>query len=198
MNLNIELTDLQEKFLKLFAKNQCEGSKDNVCTHKPIHAVQTQRERITEEGYNEDKVIYYVPDWSGYYDTAEELIRAYYENEDCPITIVSFDEAYKADEFKDVNGEFQVITDDMDYLNAYGIDEKLYYKQAVEYYYEDVAYFFILDEARRYIKYQSHNLNNPRTYTKGPGYSNCGDYEHFWDLLMAMGKKLNATDVVNS
>jgi hypothetical protein len=57
--------------------------------------------------------------------------------------------------------------------------------------YRNVAYFFILEEAKRYMQYQGHNLISPRTYTFSSGYDNRGEYEHFWDLLLAIGKMLN-------
>jgi hypothetical protein len=57
--------------------------------------------------------------------------------------------------------------------------------------YRTVAIFFILEEAKKYIKYQGHNLSNPRTYTVSAGYSNKGEYHHFWELLFDMGKRLN-------
>ena len=191
MNINIELTKEQEKWLKLFAKNQKEGSKDNVGTVRPIHVVQTRREHVTEEGY-EDKIVFISKD-DGHksFDNVEDLVKSYYAYDECPIEIVSFEEAYNQDEFFGVYGDEYVIINENDYLEAYGIDADDYIKQAIIYEYEDVAYFFILENAKKYIEYQGHNLDHPRTYTKGGGYSNYGDYEPFWDLLMAMGEKLN-------
>lgn len=89
-------------------------------------------------------------------------------------------------EFIDVNGEEQVILDENDYLRAYGIDEKSYYKVHTCNYYRTKAIFFILDEAKKYIKYRGHNLTNPRTYTVGAGYANKGEYHHFWELLLVL------------
>ncbi len=40
------------------------------------------------------------------------------------------------------------------------------------------------------MKYKSHNLCEPRTYTVHCGYGNAGEYEHFFDLLMSMGQQL--------
>ena len=57
--------------------------------------------------------------------------------------------------------------------------------------YRPIAFFFIRDEAKRYIKYQSHNLHKPRVYTYAPGYSNCGDFIPFWNLLYSIGEQLN-------
>lgn len=57
--------------------------------------------------------------------------------------------------------------------------------------YRTKAYFFIKEEAQRYIRYQGHNLNKPRIFADYMGYSNNGEYEHFYDLLMSIGTRLN-------
>jgi hypothetical protein len=103
-------------------------------------------------------------------------------------------EAYAMDRFVDVTGEEWVIVDEDDYFEAYGIEKQKYCKVHTAYYYETVAVFFILDEARNYLKYQGHNLTNPRTYTIGAGYANKGEYHHFWELLFSIGQQLNTTD----
>jgi len=192
--VTIGLTEEQEKFLKEFSLKQCEGSKDNVGTHHPLHLVQTRDEVVVDPDYETpEKVQYHGPDWGEEYDSPQELIKGYYEqeDEDCPIKIVSFDEAYKASRFIDVNGEEQVVFSESDYLSAYGVDEEIYNKVNIGYRYRTVATFFILDEAKRYLEYQGHNLTNPRTYTVGAGYANKGEYHHFWELLLVMGMKLN-------
>ena len=192
--ITVTLTEQQEKFLKMFATNHHPGAEDNVCTHKPIHVVQTRRERVTHPDYGcGDIVKYYLPDLAEDYESAEEMIRAYwdYYGDECPIPIVSFKEAYDAKEFIDINGDEQVIFDEQKYIEAYGIPEDKYQKEDIEYYYEPVAYFFILSEAKRYMEYQGHNLCHPRTYTYGPGYANSGEYESFWNLLYSIGVKLN-------
>ncbi len=192
-DVKIQLTDEQEKFLRMFAEKQYPNSKDNVCTNNPIHLVQTQRERVIDPEYDTaDTIKYCVPDWGCEgYNSAKELVEAYYEHGDCPIDIVSFAEAYDDYNFKDIEGEDCCVVDEESYFNAYGIEKGFYYKVHTEKYYETVAYFFILDEAKEYIKYQGHNLHNPRTYTAGAGYSNKGEYHHFWKLLFNLGKQLN-------
>ena len=193
--LTIELTEQQETFLKEFTAKHYSGSKDNVATHQPIHLVQTRMERVVDPDYdNPDEIKYIVPDWDNEgYNSPEELVKAWYENncEDCPIDIVSFDESYRQKRFIDIFGEEQVIVNEKDYFEAYGINEDKYCKVHTAYYYETKAAFFILDEAKRYMKYQGHNLDHPRTYTIGGGYANKGDYHHFWELLFSMGQKLN-------
>ncbi|QQP10830.1 hypothetical protein FJQ98_16420 [Lysinibacillus agricola] len=53
-----------------------------------------------------------------------------------------------------------------------------------------------VDEAKRYIEYQRHNLRKPRTYTYSAGYSNYGDFVPFRNLLLQMGEQLNKEEVV--
>jgi len=122
-----------------------------------------------------------------------KLIEAYHERqgEECPVEIVDFDTAYYADKFIGVDGEEWVIVDEGDYLSAYGIPNDFYHKTNICFGYRTAAVFFILDEARKYIEYQGHNLTNPRTYTIGAGYANKGEYHHFWELLFNIGEKLN-------
>ena len=60
--------------------------------------------------------------------------------------------------------------------------------------YKNVAYFFTLKNAKEYIKYQGHNLYKPRTYSYSPGYDNRGEYDHFYDLLISIGRQLNYTE----
>jgi hypothetical protein len=192
-SINIELTENQEYFLKKFASNHYEGSKQNNYTYKPIHLVQTTRERVVDPDYDSvDNIVWTSKDdYEEHYDSIEELVKEYYRCDKCPIKIISYDEAYNQDEFIDIYDNECIISDEDDYLEAYGIDTDNYYKTNIEYYYDTVAYFFSLDEAKRYIEYQGHNLNNPRTYTVSMGYANHGDYEAFWDLLMSIGVKLN-------
>lgn len=192
-SINIELTDQQEYFLKKFASKHYEGSKQNLCTYKPIHLAQTSRERVVDPDYDTpDKVVWVSKDdHEEQYESVDELVKGYYKYDKCPIEIISYDEAYNQDEFVDIYDNECIISDENDYLEAYGIDIDDYYKTSIEYYYETVAYFFSLDEAKRYIEHQGHNLNHPRTYTVSMGYANKGEYEPFWDLLMGIGVKLN-------
>lgn len=190
--ITIYLTERQERFLKEFAAKHYPGSHDNVMTGKPIHFVQTRRERVVDPDYETpDKTAYVVPDWEENYDSPQKLVDAYYSDDECPIPIVSFNEAYDMAEFIGVDGEKAVILDEKDYFEAYGIPSNLYDKVDVAYYWDTVAVFFILDAAKEYMKYQSHNLTAPRTYTVGAGYANKGEYEDFWDLLFKMGCQLN-------
>lgn len=193
--ITISLTDEQEKFLKEFSAKHFSGSKDNVCTNHPLHTVQTQDTRVVDPDHEDpDKVSYFASEWGEEYETMQELIKAYYKHEyrECPIEIVDFQEAYDADEFIGVDGDGYVILDENDYLEAYGIPKDFHYKVNTVFDYRTVAVFFILDEAKKYMEYQSHNLTNPRTFTIDAGYANKGEYHHFWELLFNIGKHLNS------
>ena len=82
--LEIELTEKQEEFLKLFAEKQYEGSRDNVCTHKPIHTVQVQRQVVVDSDFDYDKIVFTVADWEHEeytVDTLNQLVETYYDKQ---------------------------------------------------------------------------------------------------------------------
>lgn len=211
--ITIEITEAQEAFLKHFAKDHYLGSDKNLATMYPIHIVQTQRERVVDSDYESvDKVIYYDSDSCESYDSVEEAVQANREDdfddecdceeedfdedgecqclyqEDKRYKFLTYKEAYDADSIIGYDREPYVIAEEDDYLEAYNLNSLI--KTNIGYYYEDIAYFFILEEAKRYMKYQKHNLCNPRTYTMSPGYSNCGDFIPFWNLLNSVGTQL--------
>lgn len=53
-----------------------------------------------------------------------------------------------------------------------------------------VAYFLTRKEADDYVRYQGHNLTEPRVYTDCAGYSNYGDYPIAIALLKRLGEQL--------
>jgi hypothetical protein len=199
--LEIELTEKQEEFLKEFAKKQYPGADDNVYTCNAIHAVETYRpiyhpyhEDLTDHFDGMDMVFTTDESYETWHDSEVEAVEEWYKyrNEDPPIKIVPFKEL----DCKDIivtnsDGEEDEIfvTNYEDYFKVYGIN--WYAASWLQDNYEPVAFFFILDEAKRYIEYQRHNLTKPRTYTYSSGYSNYGDFNHFRDLLLSMGEKLN-------
>lgn len=194
--IEVELTDTQEKFLKLFAEKQYDGAEDNLYTCNAIHAVETYQPYYIP--YHEDLFDYLgdLPlifttdsDHESWHDSEVETLQDWFEGRDekPPIDIVPFqDLQYKDIETPDGNKIFVMSYDD--YFKAYGI--KWYTAAWLQDNYEPVAFFFILSEAKRYIEYQRHNLRKPRTYTYSSGYANCGEFDHFRDLLLSMGEKL--------
>ncbi|MBJ8031044.1 hypothetical protein [Bacillus cereus group sp. N21] len=195
--VTVELTEKQVEFLKLFNKKQHSGADDNRCTCDALHVVQKKRNRFIP--YSEDISAYFDPDHlkfcvdedhESWNDEETEAIREHYEwiEEECPIEIKPFDDL-RFERVIGTDGEERFIGDFDDYFKHYGIEN--YDMAWVEKEWENVAFFFILDEAKQYQKYQAHNLGKSRIYTYSAGYDNRGDFTHFRDLLMQMGQELN-------
>lgn|GEM_PF-1020976 len=202
MEITIDLNEKQEKFLKEFASKHYEGAIDNLCTRDAFHVVQTKRKNYIP--YHED-----LTDWFGglpiefcaddahesWYTDEVELVNDHLDDNDIEgANVISFDEAYLKD-IEGVDGEEHSICSYKDYFEAYRVEVTAI--SWIQEYYEPVAYFFILDEAKRYIEYQRHNLRFPRTYTYSAGYSNYGDFVPFRNLLLQMGEQLNKEDMDN-
>ena len=177
--MNIELSEKEVGFLKQLALKQGENAKDNVGTMTPIHIVERIRKEFVEDESGEVWVD--ACEEYGYeaYESFDDLISARRNNgEDLPL--------YEAVKYGDVNDVF--ITDEKEYCKAYGIEA---FSGSYVKYTEPVAFFFILDEAKRYKnEYQSHNCSDCRIYTYGLGYSNKGDVPSFRALLLRMGQQL--------
>lgn len=189
--IDVELTEAQENFLKKFYEDHHLGSKKNLCTYMPIHVVEEERYIYVPYSYGIDNysldghICFYENSCSHTYHSIDDLTEDWNNN---------VDEDYIIKYYKDVEGtkvNGVLINDEEDYINAYQIEniEVLY---AIKYY-VPAAFFFIREEAERYKEYQSHNLENPRVFTYSPGYSNCGEYEHFFTLLQNIGKQLSLT-----
>lgn len=185
MKLEIEINEKQERFLRQFAENQSEGSRDNLGTRKPIHLVQSKRLVYKYDGGgNGDYDVYLCcPEYENEPFPDERAVVLKYGDYDDPDKVVDYETAF-AD---GIDGEF--INDENDYFRAYGVYEDII-KCSVDIEYDTIAYFFILENAREYIKYQGHNLTDPKTFTVSGGYSNKGEYEPFYDLLMSIGTQL--------
>ena len=175
MELKFNLKDKEKAFLKEFYEKQHDGAKDNLGTRDAIHVV----ERICKEFVSSEDGYWVVPYSDEEYDRFEDLIEALNHEED------------KYPNFDDVcdttyNGIY--IESDIDYVRAFGIEA---YKGKYVTYTSPVAFFFILDEAKRYKNdYQAHNCSDCRIYTYGLGYSNYGDLPVFRNMLLNMGKEL--------
>jgi hypothetical protein len=196
--ITISITPEQERFLKMFAANHHPGAADNLATHNPIHVVQKKCYRHIPYSpdlheFYDDLPLQFAYKWhsDNWFDSEVELVRAFYEDRDKepPVPIKTFNEMDCKD-VKGKDGKTIFIIDYYSYFRLYGIKDVVIAWQ--NYNYENVAFFFILEEARRYLKYQSHNLKEPRTYTYSAGYANEGEYQHFWKLLFNIGKQLNS------
>lgn len=194
LSITIELTAQQEKFLKMFAGNHYPGAIDNLATDIPIHVVQSKTVDYipADEDYAEEElenVVFSSTMFSNNekFKTPCELVKTYYKDEKCPVEILEYEEA-KNKEITGIDGEKYYIHSFTRYFKTYGIEG-----YGIDYVYEswrDVAFFFILKEAKQYITQQAHNLNEPRTFSYSPGYANEGEYRHFYELLRGIGSKL--------
>jgi hypothetical protein len=193
MEITINLAESQIKYLKLFAANHFPGANDNLCTHNPIHVVQDNRHRIIpysidiEEFMNAHDLVFMDRECCSEFVSEVDFIKQYYawKDKEPPKDLVSFKEA----QYKLVTKNGWRITSWYEYFKHYNVEE--YHMGWRQDDWQNIAFFFILEEARRYIKYQGHNLRDPRTFTFSAGYGNEGEYQHFWRLLLDIGKQLN-------
>lgn len=180
--INFELNVNEISFLKLFEQKQKNGSRDNAGTVDAIHVV----EKNNKEWVLDESAETWVDGSDEYkeYDSFGALIDARIENgEELP--------RYEEVLYERVNDIF--ITTAADYIKAYEIDDA-YCGRWIDNY-RPVAFFFVLEEARRYKDdYQKHNCDNCRIYTYSLGYANKGDLPVFRDMLLRMGEQLNEKD----
>lgn len=182
--MNIELTDKEKEFLLTFAQRQDGDAQDNVGTVTPIHLV----ERKCEEFVEDDSMEVWIDDDFGCdcYKSLNELIDARNDNEESDECLPQYEDV----EWTRVNGTF--IDSETSYCEAFGISAR---SGRIIVSYKPAAFFFILEEARRYRdEYQSHNCGGYRIYTYGLGYDNRGDMPVFRALLMRMGQQLIEED----
>ena len=167
--MNINLTEKEIEFLKQYARVY-EEERSLDCTRDPVVVVEDIEELVSADGYG-DKTVYV---W----------------NEE---TYYSLDEVET--ELKD-NGfsknAIEAFCDDLDFYGECANGEIQKYEITIRY--RPIAYFLTRAEADKYVKYQSHNLREPRVYTRSCGYSNNGDLQCLYQLLLRIGRQLNHND----
>lgn len=179
-------------FLKEFYEKHCLDTKDNVCTYKPIHLVQSE-------------VYDYVPysdellsEWS---DDYELCFIDTYDNDVSDNEVKFLEDFFEIDYAKpyeelegknlELKGGSFIIWDYDDYFEYYGLDKSDYQLACRKPRWETRAYFLIRNQAERYKEYQKHNLGKSRIYTDSSGYSNYGEWEDFYDLLISIGREIH-------
>ena len=188
--MNFNLTDIEEKFLKQYAE-VFESERDCDWTADPIVLVQDRKKYYTNSDSYDD--VEYALEINGRnlsdynlisdIDLVKDEIREYLDG--CAVDKEVIQELIDDMELE-LNGYFSYDKWEYDMNNINVMITKYYSK----YYYETVAYFFTRKEAEKYIKYQGHNLADPRVFTSYAGYSNLGDYPIFQKMLLRMGKEL--------
>lgn len=166
--MNIELTEREIMFLKQYAQvYKQERSID--CTADPIVVVEDVDYLVAGDGFG-DKTVYAWDDEE--YNSLEELKEDLKEN--------GFSE-----------NDIEAFCEDLDDFGICKNNE--IQKYSVHRIYKPIAYFLTRAEADRYVEYQSHNLKEPRVYTRYCGYANSGDLQCLYKLLLRIGKQLNET-----
>lgn len=164
--MNIKLTDIEIRFLKQYAEVY-EKERKVDCTNRPIVVVEVQRDIVVDSDYGYDEIRYIWDDET--YDGEDEL-REFLEEND-----------FSESEVEEVFFELQEYGEALK-----GNIRKVYVN--IEWF--PVAYFLTRVEAEEYCKYQRHNLNNPRVYSRNIGYRNSGDLDCFVNLLLRMGTEI--------
>lgn len=199
VQLTLSLTEQQAEFLKQFAAKQYPGAKDNLCTSYPIHVVESttysyipHHEDLSDYFDDETLKFCFDEERENWFDEPHELVEEWFEynGEDSEIPVKEYD-ALHGLTVESVDGKSVYVSDYESYFEVYGVENLQ--MAWTEKYYKPEAYFFILDEAKRYMKYQAHNLRKPslRVFSHAVGYDNRGDIPHFWELLMKVGTQLN-------
>ena len=181
----IEVTDEQYEVLKELCHER--KTQDNRCTADPIWVVQTKKHRIINPEfsctgetatafYGDEGDIFHAEEFDEFKSEIHDYIFVEHECEDyTDEEIESFNEC---SDFWDLEYWFDKFKKEHDFEEHCWVD--------IEYYYEDVAYFLTDKEAKDYCKYQSHNMNEPRSYVKYCGYANQGYLPKLLDMLKTL------------
>ena len=191
MKIEIDISDAEIEYLKQYA-SVYEKERKIDCTADPIVLVQDRyKEYICgdycNDGYDYELVI------GDYSLTEDELLATEEElNETLEETLNEYNlsdetiEEIKDDIESEMTGFYSDDEFEEEYENIKIYIKKHYFK----YKYKTVAYFLTRAEAEKYLKYQAHNLNNPRIFTDYAGYHNYGDYPTLSKMLLEIGRKL--------
>lgn len=163
---NLNLTEKEKEFLKQYA-SVFESERKIDCTSDPIVIVEDLSTIVTQEGF-EDKYVYVLDDFEA-------------ENEDELIELLR-SEDFGEEEINEIIYSLDTTGE------AFDNEISLYPVKEI---YKPIAYFLTRKEAEDYCKYQSHNLKQPRVYTRNMGYANQGDLKVLTDMLLRIGRELN-------
>lgn len=185
-----KLTEQEIKMLTQYAKVY-DSERRTDATNTPIVLVQNRVKRYTSGNYSSDGRNFQI-EINGY-DLTEDGLA---ENETEVINIIKEYLSENDTDEKDITEIIDEIELKLNYIipsDEIKIEKPIEITITVhhyEYTYETVAYFFTRHEAERYVKYQAHNLHNPRVYTAFSGFANDGDYPVFQKLLKRIGEHL--------
>lgn len=203
--LKVNLTEEEKTFLSQYAQVYNDERKRDG-TMDPIVLVQSKVERLVDEGeehcckyslfindtpyteeelFDENQVMGAISDFIE--ENKETFLETFLDEEieDLFDEIVDAFHSCYSIEWKD-----HVFS-----WNAYGVEFSIEIeKYFIGHHYNTVAYFFTRKEAKKYIRSQEHNLNQPRIFTDYAGRNNEGDYPTLQKLLLRMGHEINKKD----
>jgi len=181
---NIQLTDEDYTMLKELCNLR--KTQDNRSTRNPIWLVQTQEYRVCNPDYSQYK--YVLHDEEGNlikptdnFESFKSQVREYIEESRDDIDFK--DEEKYGDYSFEKTYDFETIIEWIENYRIAELNYSCFFVQTIEHYYRTVAYFLTDKEAKKYLKYQAHNLTNPRTYVDYCGYSNLGYLPKVMDLF---------------
>ncbi|MFJ8528344.1 hypothetical protein [Bacillus sp. NPDC094106] len=194
--VTIEITKIQEQLLKEFVNNHFPGAEANHATGNPYFVVQRKvYETIPYDSeieflFEDTPLVFKLNVYGSQWIKSEvEAVKSWFSliGEIAHIEIESYEEMLN-NEYKNPYDELITVENYHDYFRVFDVKmpEIEWRKES----YVDVATFFIEQKAKDYMKYQAHNLNEPRVFTKGPGYANDGDFIPFRNLLFSVGTEL--------
>lgn len=162
------LLSLNKNMVEILSElNKKRKEKDEYATEHPIYIVQTRKERKSDDINNKDNIEkIFIPissEEEGITATMTEIKNGELRRTSLPCELVM-----ELEEKKDIK---EVLTEIKDYF----VEEDISYNSKIiniEYYWENIAYFLLEEEAKKYQESQKHNLGINRIFITHVGYSN--------------------------
>lgn len=152
-------------------------TQDAYGTRNPIYLVQRRKARTVDPEYDtvEEKRLY-IPEMSveGFCPTFEDVKDGALRETPLPCDFVM--ELEDCGNIEEMQATFK---------SYFSEEDDYYYTELLKlgYYWETVAYFLLLEDARQYQRYQAHNLGINRIYADYAGYSNRGLFAQLLEVL---------------
>lgn len=169
---------INEKIIEILAKiSEKRKTQDTYGTRNPIYLVQRRKTRTVDPEYDtvEEKRLY-IPEISveGFCPTFEDVKDGILRETPLPCDFVM--------ELEDCGSIEEMRSTFKSYFSE---EDDYYYAELLKvgYYWETVAYFLTLEDARQYQHYQAHNLGVNRVYVDYAGYDNRGLFAQLLEVL---------------
>ena len=169
---------INEKIIEILTKIiEKRKTQDTYGTRNPIYLVQRRKTRTVDPEYDtvEEKRLY-IPEISvdGFYPTFEDVKDGILRETSLPCDFVM--ELEDCGSIEEMHSTFK---------SYFSEEDDYYYAELLKigYYWETVAYFLTLEDAKQYQHYQAHNLGVNRVYVNYAGYNNRGLFAQLLEVL---------------